>query len=91
MGYLGTTYAAPTGLNPISGMIHIFNYANTSTNKTTLARFASDQNGSGFTALSVGLWRNTAAISSLNISTGNGSIFWAAGTTVNLYGIRAVR
>ena len=68
-----------------SQSIHILNYANTSTNKTIIARDASDTNGSGITQLSAGLWRNTTAISSITYATS-----LVAGSTVTLYGIRAV-
>jgi hypothetical protein len=68
-----------------SQAIHILNYANTTTNKTVIARNASDVNGSGITQLSATLWRNTAAISSITYAT---SV--VAGSTLTLYGIRAV-
>ena len=74
---LASAYASQT--------IHILNYANTSTNKTVIARDASDTNGSGLTQLSAGLWRNTAAISSITYATS-----LVAGSTATLYGIRAV-
>jgi hypothetical protein len=64
--------------------VHILNYAGTSTNKTIIARDASDTNGSGLTQLSAGLWRNTTAISSITYATS-----LVAGSTVTLYGIRA--
>jgi hypothetical protein len=63
----------------------VLNYANTSTFKTVLYRFAADQNGSGESRLGVGLFSSTGAISSLNVFGGNGT---ATGTTHNLYGIR---
>ena len=66
-------------------VVHLLNYANTSTNKTILARDASDTNGSGLTQLSAGVWRNTAAISSITYATS-----LVAGSTATLYGIRAV-
>lgn len=64
----------------------ILNYANASTNKTVLYRFAADQNGSGETRLGVGLFASTAAINAVNVFGGNGT---ASGTTHTLYGIRA--
>lgn len=64
--------------------IHILNYANTTTNKTSLARDASDVNGSGITQLASGLWRNTAAINSITYATS-----LVSGSTVALYGVRA--
>jgi len=69
--------------------IHILNYANTSTYKTMLVRAADDQNGSGATTLSVGLWRNTNAISSIFLFPDNSSAF-VAGTRISIYGVRTV-
>jgi hypothetical protein len=67
----------------------ILNYANTSTFKTTIARNASDLNGSGSTRLGIQLWRSTSAITSLVVQDVDGSS-WASGSTVGLYGIRGV-
>lgn len=66
---------------------HVLNYANTSTNKTVLCRSASDRNGAGWTILSVGLWRSTAAITSMLFAS---TTAFASGTTAALYGIRTV-
>lgn len=68
-------------------LIHILNYANTTTNKTVLSRSASDLNGSGLTELRVSLWANTNAVTRIDVA---GSANWKAGTTATLYGIRAV-
>jgi hypothetical protein len=64
--------------------IDIFSYAG-STNKTELTSISSDNNGSGSVRRTVGLWRNTSAITSISLfySSGNHSI----GTTATLYGI----
>jgi hypothetical protein len=64
--------------------LNIIRYANTNTYKTVLARHDS---WDSYTVENVGLWRNTAAITSLTISTqtfnmGIGSVF-------TLYGIKA--
>lgn len=67
------------------GYIHIFDYANTTTHKTMIGtNFAS----APINWLSVGMWRSTAAISSLNLRVESGSDF-ASGFTVALYGIKA--
>lgn len=71
-----------------STTVDILNYANTSTFKTFIVRNACDLNGSGNTNLTVGLKRNTGAISTLVIFPQN-STFWAAGSTAALYGVRA--
>jgi hypothetical protein len=65
-------------------VIQILDYANTSRFKTILSRDASDTNGSGITQLSAGLWRNTAAISSLTYP-----VSLVSGSTLTLYGIKA--
>jgi len=65
---------------------HFMNYSNTTTNKTFLHR-TSIQNanaGDGVELLS-GLWRNTAAISTIFLDPDGGD--FASGTTANLYGI----
>lgn len=64
--------------------LDIFSYAG-STNKTGLSTFSGDTNGSGYVVRGVHLWRNTAAITSVNLigATAN----WATGTTATLYGI----
>ena len=75
--------------NPSSFIVHVLNYANTSTFKTALYRWAGDNNGSGFTMLSVGLLQTTSAISQLSLSTSVGGVFWGTNSTFTLYGIRA--
>ena len=85
--YAGTGMAIT---QPTTVAMHILNYTNTSTFKTAIMRTASDQNGSGITQLSVGTYRSTSAISTLSLSTLNGGYFWNSGSTVTVYGIRAV-
>jgi hypothetical protein len=63
---------------------HIMNYANTTTYKTLLTRHGSTGNE---TAASVGLYRSTSAITSIEIAPG-GSTF-VSGSTFTLYGITA--
>jgi len=72
-----------------SNSISILNYANTSTFKTTLVRSAADQNGSGGTSLAVGLYRSTSGISRISLFPDATAAF-LAGTSITLYGIRAV-
>lgn len=62
----------------------VFSYAG-STNKTILAEGNADKNGSGTVDRTVGLWRNTAAITSINITPSSGN--FNTGTTATLYGI----
>jgi hypothetical protein len=63
----------------------IFSYAG-STNKTALATASVDQNGSGSVTRVVGLWRNTAAITSIAITTSSGGDV-PSGVSATLYGI----
>ena len=63
--------------------VHFMNYSNTTTNKTLLARANTPSLG---TEASVNLWRNTNAITSIEILTSSGTNF-VAGSTFNLYGI----
>jgi hypothetical protein len=65
--------------------IDVFSYAG-STNKTLLAKTAEDRNGSGDIFTTVGLWRSTAAITSINLFLS--AYNFATGTTATLYGIK---
>jgi hypothetical protein len=66
----------------------IMNYANTSMYKSTLERFSTAQSdGNGGVDQGVGLWRSTAAISSLSLSFA--TVTFSTGTTATLYGIQA--
>lgn len=67
--------------------VDIFSYAG-STNKTVLATGNADLNGSGSVVRSVGLWRDTAAITQINLLFTNVAYSFIAGTTVTLYGIK---
>lgn len=64
--------------------VDIFSYAG-STNKTALVISNQDENGAGEVGRYVGLWRNTAAITRLDLSISAGT--FAVGTTATLYGI----
>lgn len=65
-------------------IIDIMNYSNSTTNKTSLSRANNAGNG---TAALVGLWRNTAPITSIKLIAG-GSTF-RSGCTFTLYGVKA--
>lgn len=75
-GYWTTGYSA-------NKIIHIMNYANTTTNKTVLTRA---NNASIGTDAIVGLWRSTAAITSIRF---NSDSTLQTGSTFSLYGIKA--
>jgi hypothetical protein len=66
-------------------IIQIQNYSNSTTYKTALSR-ANSAGGNGLDAF-VGMWRNTAAITSVKIYPSSGNM--AIGSTFTLYGIAA--
>jgi hypothetical protein len=66
-----------------TALIHIMNYSNTSTFKTTLIRSNNAEIG---TSASVHVWRNTSAISTVALQS-SGSPRLGNGTTYTLYGI----
>ena len=64
---------------------NIMNYSNTTTYKTVVSRSNAAATGTDAT---VGLWRNTAAITSITILTNSANTF-SVGNTFTLYGIKA--
>lgn len=68
-------------------IVQLQNYSNTTTHKTVICRgnIPDDE-----TVVGVGLWRSTAAISSINITAINGTGLWLPGSTITLYGIHGV-
>jgi hypothetical protein len=79
-----TTYNGAVSQSPNTNIIQIQNYANTATYKTVLSRANQTQYG---TDAIVGLWRSTAAITSITLIIGGTG--FAAGSTLSLYGIKA--
>lgn len=79
---IGTT----TTLGNLTIICNIMNYANSTTNKTTLSR--SNQATGTYPGVEtmVGLWRNTAAITSVTAMQ-SGSATFSIGSTFSLYGI----
>jgi hypothetical protein len=73
-----------TSTIPALTTIDIFSYTG-STYKTLLAQTSGDNNGSGFVYSTAGLWRSTAAITSIKLLAQNWN--FTAGTTATLYGI----
>jgi hypothetical protein len=65
-----------------TSVCHIQNYSNSTTNKTLISR----GNGGGITIAYVGLWRNTAPITTIEVI---GSSNFNTGSTFTLYGIKA--
>jgi hypothetical protein len=72
------------GTDNSNDIFQIFNYANTTTYKTALARGNSASNA---TRAGVGLWRNTAAITEVSLTAGSSTFI--SGSTFTLYGIAA--
>jgi hypothetical protein len=70
--------------NQAMAIANIMNYANTSTFKTILA---TERNSATGLDISVGLWRSTAAITSIQ-TYASGANF-AAGTIVSLFGVKS--
>jgi hypothetical protein len=64
-------------------IVHFMNYANTTTNKTFVSRGGYSPD---YADTSVGLWRNTAAISSMTLYAGTS---FDTGCTFTVYGIKA--
>ena len=65
----------------------LLDYTNTNKYKVSRSLGGSDLNGSGQVRLCSGLWRSTAAVSSLTLTTNGGGSF-IAGTQIALYGIK---
>lgn len=70
--------------NQYMNIVHFMNYSNTTTYKTKLSRYGNAEN---YVAASVGLWRSTAAITSIEMFVTAGN--FAIGTMFTLYGIKA--
>jgi len=78
-------YSGLNATTPSARYVDIFSYAG-STFKTALNSENQDLNGSGFVLNGVGLWRSTAAITSVSLTTtGAGEL--KIGTTAELIGI----
>jgi hypothetical protein len=69
-----------------SAIFHIMNYSNATTYKSVLNRINSFSQGSIDGC--VGLWRSTAAITSITVLNTN-NVNYSIGTTFTLYGIKA--
>lgn len=84
LGY-SAGFSSSQGANAV---MQIQNYSNATTYKTALGRVnnANGAVGAG-TEANVGLWRNTAAITSITVGVDAGNL--ATGMTLTLYGIKA--
>lgn len=71
-----------------TGVFNIFDYSNTTTYKTVIGRF----NEAAYVAWSdAGLWRSTAAITSITLTVSGTSKTLSTGSTFTLYGIEAAK
>ena len=85
----GLAYGSPSAANTFAPFIaNLQNYANSTTYKTVITRATGLQSSGGDVEAIVGLWRNTAAITSIVLSNNNSSNF-SIGSTFTLYGIQA--
>ena len=85
--YLGGGGAGTGTTTPNLIKAHFFSYGG-STNKTVLSECSNDQNGSGSVERYVGLWRSTAAVTSITFDYG-GTTKFKVGSVFTLYGIKA--
>lgn len=70
-----------------SAVVDIFDYTNTSKNKTFKAIGGYDANGSGFVSIGSGLWLSTAAITAITINDSTSPYLPASNARYDLYGI----
>jgi len=84
--YANVAGALPLTVGPASAILQFNNYSNSTTYKTMLSRYANVSLPEVDTTVST--WRNTAAITSINLSSYSGSVY-LVGTRVTLYGIKA--
>lgn len=82
-GYKSTTAST----SPTNHIMQIQNYSNSTTYKTTLTRYSTN-NSSGYNVMGeVGLWRSTSAITQIDIYSGNAN--FSTNCKFTLYGIAA--
>ena len=79
----GNVYVCDVATSQTMATINVMNYSNTTTYKTSLNRGGP---ASTSTDASVGLWRNTSAITSVEVYTNS---TFTTGSTFTLYGIKA--
>jgi hypothetical protein len=77
-------YGILTLTTPSTNILQFMNYANTTTFKTVLMR-SNNAGSGGYVQATVDLWRNTNAITSIEIGCVSGN--YAVGSTFSLYGI----
>lgn len=70
-----------------TGVLSVLDYSSTSKYKTLRSFHGIDNNGSGYSQLSSGLWRSTSAITSITLTATSSKTF-SASTKFALYGIK---
>lgn len=85
--WIGLSYWGATSGNRITGKINFMQYSNTAMNKTMIIRQDNPEGNGGNTDTisQIGVWRSTAAITSITILSGTFGI----GSTFTLHGIKA--
>jgi hypothetical protein len=81
-----TPFFTGSSTAPQSIVMDFLDYSNVNKNKTVRILSGYDANGSGNISLTSQLWNNTAAISSIAISTNGGN--WAQYSSFALYGVK---
>ena len=79
--------AYPTAANGFNQITNIMDYSNTTTYKTVLIR-SNNANTSQYVGATVGLWRSTSAITSIDLTIAGAGLQFASGSTFTLYGIK---
>jgi len=85
--FLGGYSTGTSATIPTTSIAHFMNYANTTTYKTILMRYAGARTSDGEVNAAVNLWRSTSAITTINVSCG--ATTFVSGSTFSLYGILA--
>jgi hypothetical protein len=85
-GIISDWYVGGSSTLPAMKTLDIFSYGG-STYKTVLLTNSNDHNGTGAVERMVGLWRSTAAITTVELTRDGGT--YNAGTIATLYGIKS--
>jgi hypothetical protein len=83
---VGRSPSAASTFGPL--VFDILDYANTNKYKTGRSLFGSDGNGSGWIMLSSGNWRNTAAITTIQLRPSAGGNTFTANSSFALFGVK---
>ena len=82
---IGEDAAPSTTLGNTAFIVQVMNYSNATTYKTILSR---ENNAGVAVSATVGLWRNTSAITTIDVKQGGAAQF-DTGSTFSLYGIKS--